>query len=225
MHIASDKLQFAVRFVQMDLDRLRPGDWLNLREDLETFGYGTRAAETSPWGRALSDTVRIRSNNLMGPAFNEMTPKEIHELQAEVRAFFDGYLPRNQELREKTLLGEGDFTTQRIRWAFERRGLLTISGSVRDAVLLTLGLVLWALPPAPVLRCPECGALFYRVRKQQYCSRACVQRVSSRRWRQTAEGRQYEHQRSRRRYERKVKQQLSDKVQVGTRPRKGGEAT
>src|SRR5919202_5707434 len=37
MATAAERLQFVIRFVQLDLDALRPGDWLNLRDDLMAF--------------------------------------------------------------------------------------------------------------------------------------------------------------------------------------------
>jgi len=38
----ADFLQFAVAFAQMDLERLRQGDWLNLREEFEERRSGER---------------------------------------------------------------------------------------------------------------------------------------------------------------------------------------
>src|SRR5262245_9598072 len=46
MQTADDRLTFAVRFAQMDLDHLRAGDWLNLRDDADTF-LGLKAVQES----------------------------------------------------------------------------------------------------------------------------------------------------------------------------------
>src|SRR5215216_1413967 len=37
MKTVTEGLQFILRFAQMDLDAFRPGDWLNVRDDLSDF--------------------------------------------------------------------------------------------------------------------------------------------------------------------------------------------
>jgi len=53
--------------------------------------------------------------------------------------------------------------------------------------MLLLWHLLWLLlaePPDRIQQCPECETIFYRVKKQAYCSRACANRVTQRRWRE-----------------------------------------
>jgi endogenous inhibitor of DNA gyrase (YacG/DUF329 family) len=70
-----------------------------------------------------------------------------------------------------------------------------------------------------VRRCPECQTVFYRVRKQQYCSRRCTNRANMRQWRQTEKGKTRESDLNHRRYQSRVKRTGSPKVKVARRPR------
>jgi endogenous inhibitor of DNA gyrase (YacG/DUF329 family) len=55
-------------------------------------------------------------------------------------------------------------------------------GSAREAVLLRLLYLLARHGHESIRPCPECGRLFWRVRRQLYCSRTCVNRVNMRAW-------------------------------------------
>lgn len=59
--------------------------------------------------------------------------------------------------------------------------LLSIRGSTRDVTIMRLSF-LAILHDETIRRCPEpqCGRLFYRVRRQLYCSRQCVARANKR---------------------------------------------
>ena len=47
--------------------------------------------------------------------------------------------------------------------------------------------LLLAEPPDRIQRCPECATIFFRVKKQAYCSRTCGNRATQRRWRERHE--------------------------------------
>ena len=72
--------------------------------------------------------------------------------------------------------------------------------------------------------CPECQRLFLRTRRQVYCSRTCLNRISRRQWLQQPKNRKKEAQWARKRYEQRVKTQKGEnvKVQRRTRTKKGG---
>ena len=76
-------------------------------------------------------------------------------------------------------------------------------------------------PTDAIRQCPECETIFYRVRKQQYCTRRCVARASMRKWRQTETGKRYERSRGRARYEARVRQVHGKNVKVNTRGQSG----
>jgi hypothetical protein len=176
-----ERLQLALDFARMDLDELREGDWLNLREDLETFILGTRAKDRSLWGRVTPETRPIRTAALRQPTPREMSREAFQALQAEVRKMLEVWAPRDEALRQLTTVGS---VTVRLgvhpELTFERRGVVTLNDSAPVAALAILGSLLIALPDNILLRCPECDAVFYRNRHQVYCTRKCVNRANAR---------------------------------------------
>jgi hypothetical protein len=93
------------------------------------------------------------------------------------------------------------------------------SGSVRDMFLLTLHWLLYQESRSRIKRCPECGAIFYRIQKQQYCTRICTNRANVRTWRQREEVKQAEAERAHTRYAKK-KSEVGQGARVERRPRK-----
>jgi hypothetical protein len=77
-------------------------------------------------------------------------------------------------------------------------------GQMRHLFHFTLMLLLGQEPPNRILRCPECKKIFYRVRKQRYCSRPCVNRATVRKWRATEEAKKQEKDRAHKRYRKKM---------------------
>jgi uncharacterized C2H2 Zn-finger protein len=69
----------------------------------------------------------------------------------------------------------------------EDRHFVIAEGSTRDTFLLRLSLLLGARDAPRLLRCPECGTIFFRRKNQAYCARSCVNRVTQRRWRERQE--------------------------------------
>lgn len=47
---------------------------------------------------------------------------------------------------------------------------------------IRFGLALMERGISEIQACPECARVFYRVRKQKYCSKTCINRVSRRNW-------------------------------------------
>jgi hypothetical protein len=199
MRTAKNRLQFAVQFATLDLDRLREGDWLNLRDDFRDFLAGHRP-EGAPLSidyseevvRALQRDVRTLLRQLAGQSTDLNAP-------LEVRFKLDVFWMRENNQ--------------------DRKSLLVVNGSFRDRVLWTLSHLIGDAPTDAIRACPECGTLFYRVRKQQYCSPRCVKRVAMRQWRKTEAGKAYERHRSRERYVTQTKGRTLPQVKVGRRPR------
>src|SRR6516225_12304326 len=86
-----NRLQFVVTFVRLNLATLRPGDWLNLCDDLMAFLTGFRRAPDAGPGQdacvfAHGDVLAHPSDPPTSDAF---TPEVFAELQAEVLQFLD----------------------------------------------------------------------------------------------------------------------------------------
>jgi hypothetical protein len=208
MQTAAERLKFAISFAQLDLDRLRPGDWLNLRDDLTTF-LGLQVGRRRP----VADTGGVLVAGLDGPQPEDLSIDDFRRLQAEVRSILAEQVdvqPTGEHIASFRAI-QAEYAV--LPWA------IYIRGPVHDMTLLTLMHLLFRQPTAPIRRCPECQTIFYRVRKQRYCSRPCVHRTAVRKWRQTEAGQQYERRRGRARYEAGVKRRVGSGVTVGTRPR------
>jgi hypothetical protein len=218
MQTAEERVRFAIQFIQLDFDRLRAGDWLNLREDLKSFLF--------PEG--LFSGFQI---------FPEDMPEEhsvdaIQVLRHDVRELLEAVVMCGED---RTNGEDEDEPVPRLAFPSPqlsvRPGFLLFpeqrpehliliwNGPFRDAFLMQLIMSVTQLPLDTLRRCPECGTIFYRVRKQQYCSRPCVHRANMRTWRQSDAGKEYERERSHTRYKDRVQQRLGTNVTVGRRPR------
>lgn len=103
METAQDRLAFAVRFAQMDLDRLRPGDWLNLRDDLVAFlghreAVDLREAEKAKdLDLALAPRGGIVAKAWKHPRPEEMTEADLRDLQKKAREFLNYVVEARQQ--------------------------------------------------------------------------------------------------------------------------------
>src|SRR5215471_1040577 len=91
MSTAAERLQFVIRFAQMDLDALRPGDWLNLRDDFLTF-FGRRGQREPLAGRG-----GILTSPLDHPLPEEYSEENFRALQAEVHHILSCLVPPTGE--------------------------------------------------------------------------------------------------------------------------------
>jgi hypothetical protein len=157
-------LRFAVRFAETDLETLRPGDWMNLRDELESV-----MSPSIPMPGVLVSPVKVQ----------ELTDDFVKALREDFRRFLapvaDGQAAAESARRgrpETVRLGE-------MGLGVLPSGGIYVNGDPRTAALMKLAFVV-ALNTEAVRRCPECRRLFYRVRRQLYCSRTCVTRVNKR---------------------------------------------
>jgi hypothetical protein len=95
--------------------------------------------------------------------------------------------------REMLLSAAGEMRVSSVRTSLEKKiipqekyRIFSFRGSIPALFLETL---FWLIVSCPdrIRRCPECERLFVRIRKQEYCSRTCVNRVNKRDWRKAQE--------------------------------------
>jgi hypothetical protein len=222
MNPTHDRIAFMVRFAGLDLDRLRAGDWMNLRDDLAVFLHG-RTVLTPEHARKLAripdqlaaDTAKrkveaiIRSQGFLAlnfgdgrgleravasgvvaiadepPLPGDLTEQDFRELQKEVRTLFDMVVAISRMNGYGILSNLQPVTARYALMSTEKSGrtVQVISGATKDVAIITLVHMLAREDTSPVRRCPECKTIFLRVRRQQYCSRACVNRANKRAWR------------------------------------------
>lgn len=179
---AADRLRFVVRFAQMDLERLRPGDWLNLQWELRDFLQPLHE-DLAPGGLYVCPTDT--------PLPEEYSREDFRALQAETRDILAMVVASRDDNRvwQRTPI-QIRIGAPQVPWPADRnpgRHLLVAQGATRDMFLLLLWTLLGKSNTASLLSCPECGTIFFRKRNQEYCSRTCVNRVSQRRWRERQE--------------------------------------
>jgi hypothetical protein len=180
----ADRLQFVVRFAQLDLTTLRRGDWLNLREEMEWFLIGIRYEPGFDFG---TDEIPVQAGDLVvhpddPPTSDAFTPEACAQLQADLRTLLSGLAPAPGVVPGQTssLPFHGAWSIVEGR---PGQPVVVAVGATRDLFLFQVMMLLKDEHPHPIRRCAECGALFYGHGNQDYCSRPCVNRVSQRRWR------------------------------------------
>jgi hypothetical protein len=185
----ADRLQFAVRFAEMNLDALRPGDWLNLHEDFLNF----LMLKSPVWLRDEGRVIMADDNGTLVatdqpiahlgvsgilewyPTPGAFTEEDFRDLQKDVRALLysfadsQGIATAGPEIRAS--------------YIFRPYGLVA-KGPPHHVFLAELLSLLQQEPRDRLLHCPECNAIFYRIRKQAFCSRVCANRVTTRRFRE-----------------------------------------
>jgi hypothetical protein len=209
------RLQFVVTFAQLDLDTLSTGDWLNLREALARFlglvpGLGAShklilaftnvGRELSPMaltaaGRRVDLFQPMFSFGITGIATDANIGEDAKQLPtwslADVRAVQADTLAWLRSLTHPDTPGESW-----VPHALPLSGEVSLSNGHRAVCVIAplrqlfFWHLLWLLLAEPherIHRCPECETIFFRVKKQVYCSRQCGNRATQRRWRERHE--------------------------------------
>ena len=175
MQSDADRLRFAVRFATESLRTQRALS--RVRRELADFLGVTRQGTEPPGGFGIRVVALGGSNPCQ-----EIPKNEVLQLQREARWFLQGAVEshggepvssRPVSLRHVSVDVVGDQTGRRIP---------RVGGAVRTVFFLALILLLAGGQGRSVLRCPECGTIFYRVRRQKYCNPTCTDRAGWRRY-------------------------------------------
>ena len=162
---ADDLYRLLVDLAGFDPETARPGDWLNYRLGLDALA------------RAGNERMTTRIFNVGNP----QRVGTIEQIEAEVR-------PIHAELRKVVrqyaaggTVGTVEITAQIAAFS---SGELLATGDTRDVALLMAVMLLVRSDRASIAICPEDERLFVKVRRQQFCSRRCVNRANVRAYRQ-----------------------------------------
>jgi hypothetical protein len=175
MKTAEDRLRWAVEFCQSDVDHMRQGDILNLRDDLYLFLSGHPNERVFPGGISVFE---IPAGDHM---IREFSIEEIRQLQAEVQAVFRSAAIVSGE--RVALPINVCYTLMRDPQDWKRKVLIEVAGDSRDCFLTVLYHLLSQEPVNRLAMCPGCNLIFYRVKKQKYCSVKCGNKVYMREYR------------------------------------------
>jgi hypothetical protein len=175
---ASDRLRFAIQFAQSDLNRMRRGDLINLKEDMQEFICPAARVSFSE----LRGVMAFVSGNRL---IDKLSLDECMAIQTEMKGILDVWV-RAQSNPEggsaaPSVKIEGD---EIILGFVPGSRCLTVAGPPSPHLFgIILNFLLWNEPANRILRCPVCEKIFYRNRKQQYCSRTCTNRANVQNWR------------------------------------------
>src|SRR5438270_7248022 len=161
MESAADRVQFALRFAQMNLDTLSPGRALTLREELEDFLCVRPGKQytVDPGGVAVTGL-----STLTPPLPQEYSEDALRQLQQETLAIFSSMVDsRNtfvNTFTHDTSQGWVDIAGQFSLSSFpdlrkKSSSHLMMKGPTRDVFLMTLLVLLNHEPTDRILRCPE----------------------------------------------------------------------
>jgi hypothetical protein len=173
------RFRFVLRFVALDLERFRAGDWLNLQEDLRDFFLPTHAD--------------LRAGGLHTWVTEDPMPDTypdtlFHALQAETRDLLARVIASRAHPQAWTPTRLCISTTNphvsALPDAHPGRHFWSVQGAVRDLFLLRVSQLLRTVNTAMLTRCPACDTIFLRKRNQTYCTKRCVNRVTQRRHRE-----------------------------------------
>jgi hypothetical protein len=195
-----ETIEWMLRFAQLDLDSLRAGDWLNLREDLQILLGWTDTPEhtqqLTPENiiaiqaevmRVLGDVAR--ANILLRKPVGS-TPQPTQEprpwrrsaLHSSAHVFTvaqgEQTVVRGLELEVSTVrLLSFDYPGPGSLW-------LRIEAGLRDTLLFALGITLSRVNITYLRQCPACSRLFFAEHGRQiFCTPQCASREGTRRFR------------------------------------------
>jgi hypothetical protein len=179
-----EPLRFLVDFARLELDRLTPAGWADLRAHLVELLTG---GEQQPAAAPIT-MVDIRPEAAAWPK------DLVRRLQVDIRELLERLVSQREGLRTGQLGPAPAITLTRAPrlWLVplgpRGRTLRMVDGlPVDDAVRYAAWDLLGREPSPRVQRCPEarCGRrLFYRVRRQRFCSTRCLYRAIKRRKRE-----------------------------------------
>jgi len=218
----------------MDLDRLRPGDWLNLQDDFVRYLHGQQGKQSPGLGPVNFSTFEHLPSE-------PLTEEALRQLQGKVNAILHNVVAIREAKPSPAIVPgkpfphqfphvEAHITPLQIRCrlspldaiGLKGRTHLGVDGPAEDVFLLSLFLLFAYEKTGKIGLCSACLTLFLPVKKQAYCSKRCQMRVYMQQRRQQAHVKEQEAEQAHARYANKRKRQLSEKVHVVRRPRKGG---
>jgi hypothetical protein len=145
-----------VDLAELDPKLARPGDWLN-------FHAGLR------------ELCRIVGEEVSAMIYNTGDPQGLRAVEDELRPIVTDL----QRIVRQYAAGKTGWTQITVNVGATARGLLA-HGDTRDVAILAAVMLLTKPDRPPIAICPEDERLFVRVRRQQYCSRRCVNRANAR---------------------------------------------
>ena len=212
-----EQLKFVVEFAQKKLNEMRPGDLLNFRDDFVMFFYRRPGEDIrGPIGEI---TIPFEK-----PLPQDYTLDDFGALQQDVCSILNEIVTRRDTEAHSAPVCDIKAKLWAMPFGLKDQFILQATGSTRDMFLLRLFLLLTREPSDRILRCKatDCDKIFYRERKQVYCSTRCTNRNYMKSYRKPQREdrnlKEIASEDNHRRYEKRVKRKNPDK-EVVRRPR------
>jgi len=203
------QLQWGAKFIRQNLDELRAGEWLSLKEALYDF---TLAAKIFPSTKRSGLSVVVEKYE-EERFIQEMSPGVVQDIQSGMIAWFralaqPGYGGSDIGFDVNKVVF--DFSCSSPRSPFVL-GFGVLDNIQAARVAMGLHLVGSMLTIGQFLRCPECGTIFISNRQPRpdrrlHCSIRCSRGAASRRYREKLQAHEAERARATRRYEKKIRE-------------------
>ncbi|MGI8784620.1 MAG: hypothetical protein ACR2L2_13330 [Acidobacteriota bacterium] len=176
------RLSFVIDFAERKFLATTNKEWAELKDDLWQFLAGDGLSAIQFWADKTTDLDLL----------------EIQILQGKTRLLLR-QVPKNRVEEGSTVqtpqivIGELSYilvpSTRRLLAHPSGRPVgsgssVWVSGRLSDAFLVTLLFLLSNEESTDrIMRCLECGRIFLRVRRQEFCTAKCADRANKRRWR------------------------------------------
>jgi hypothetical protein len=219
---AEEQLRFAINFCQDDLANIRPGDLINLREDLGFFMYG----------HPLSRSRTIRAGVEADDEFRlpELPIEELQSIQKEVYELLNLAASWNHPINPHSVIKTDPKPPYTLKAPLPLHhisvslrlmsDIIAVEGSSRDCFIFILYRLLTQEPGIVkrITLCPGCGRIFYRIKRQKYCSQRCSNRMYMQEYR--AKNGEVVSESNHKQYEKRTKAKVGKSVKVDRRPRR-----
>jgi len=205
MQLNQTLLKFCVELAQADLAKLRPGDLMNVKDELSL--YFKAASKTIP--------------EIIVDAHLPTTLDELKALQEDVSRILNEIVTNRAapNFVAESFKLDVEFSVAPVRP--KGRSILLVHGSAQGGFLFRLFWLLLHEPTDRILRCraADCDVIFYRMRKQEYCSTRCANRDYQKSYRADARKNPIEAKLASEKAHERYKKRIQDR-RVARRPRK-----
>lgn len=213
-----ERLAFALRFAQTDLESFRAGDWLNLRDDMLAF------LEWSPrWRETLTPENLTPLKDEAARVLHGIAQTFAPQKPGDWEVHLPRVLVTDKKVERKDvfkLLGDkrrgvalGVEHLDFLYFDFTEPGRLLVGASLRDSFLFSLLATLSQLDVSYLRQCPACSRLFYAEHGRQiFCTPQCASRAGTKRFRE--KHREQENERGKGNYEKRIKKKLGPGVRI-----------
>lgn len=174
MKTDTDRMRWAVTFAETNVLALTERDLRRVRRELAAFLAGH--AEDFPVTVHVVFLVTVHDGPRVAgplPSIATLSGPELHRLREETY----GLLRAAAIGRGSATAEVGQLQVDVVRPRGKPREM-RIGGAVHDAYIMSLALLLATDVGRNVARCPECGAIFVKVRRQLYCAAKCTDRAT-----------------------------------------------